>query len=261
MIQRINRLRAKKGFTMIELVVIMLIIGVLSAIIVSAMTYDSKPTKGKAMAKDMFYAVQDAMSSLKITNPDLIKDITGTDPLTGLAQDLYVYCQVDDSGELSSTYTFAGLSTSVASEELGVFVHTNPDGTKVTKGYDLGYIEPDGTNYNTIVGGLISYTFFSVTGHTMDDWLSSSEGAFVSKICKTFKSGITKTENMKGTLIAVVDYNFRVKVAYWTDSTHPSTDGWSPTDTDITPDDRYQGFYWTAYPAKYSLEGRNIFET
>lgn len=245
---------------MIELVVVMLIIGVLSAIIVSAMTYDSKPTKGKAMAKDMFYAVQDAMSSLKITDPDLIKDLAGIDAVTGHAKDLIVYCQVDDSGDISST-SLPHLSVSVASEEVGAFVHTNPDGSKVTKAYDFGMIEESGGSYQTTPCGLIAYTWLSVAGHTMDTWLASSEGAFAGKFCNLFKSGITKTENMKGTLIAVVDYNFRVKVAYWTDSTHPSTDGWSQTDTDITPDDRYQGFYWTAYPAKYSLEGRNIFET
>ncbi len=260
MIQRINRLRAKRGFTMIELVVVMLIIGVLTAIIVSAMTYDSKPTKGKAMAKDMFYAVQDTMSSLKITNPDLIKDLAGVDSSTGHAKDLIVYCQVDDSGEISST-SLPHLSVSVASEEVGAFVHTNPDGSKVTKAYDFGMIEKSGASYQTTPCGLIAYTWLSVGGHTMDTWSASSEGAFTGKLCRAFKAGITNSENMKGSLIAVVDYNFRVKVAYWTDSTHPSTDGWSQTDTEITPDDRYQGFYWAAYPAKYSLEGRNIFET
>ena len=76
MISGIARLRAKKGFTIIELIVVIAIIGILTSIIVAAMSYDTKPTKGKGVAKDFYYVAQDVYSVSKIANPSAIA--TGT---------------------------------------------------------------------------------------------------------------------------------------------------------------------------------------
>lgn len=72
MISRINRLRAKKGFTMIEIIVVIAIIGILTSIVISALSYDNRPTVGKGMAKDMFYVAQEVYSSAKIAYPNAI---------------------------------------------------------------------------------------------------------------------------------------------------------------------------------------------
>lgn len=73
MISMVARLRAKKGFTLIEAVVVIAIIGILVAMIVPSLTYDQKPALGKALAKDVYYKAQDVLSTIEITNPDAIK--------------------------------------------------------------------------------------------------------------------------------------------------------------------------------------------
>lgn len=69
MIPMIGRLKAKKGFTIIELIVVVAIIGILIAMVVPAIMYDNRPAKGKVLAKNAFYTVQDAMTSLKSSSP------------------------------------------------------------------------------------------------------------------------------------------------------------------------------------------------
>lgn len=66
MIGYFNRLKAKKGFTLAELIIVIAIIGVLIAITVPALFTNNVPTKAKAVAKDLFYTTQDLMSTAKI---------------------------------------------------------------------------------------------------------------------------------------------------------------------------------------------------
>ena len=72
MISALARLRAKKGFTLIEMIVVIAIIGILTAMIIPSLTYDQKPSLGKALAKDVYYTAQDVLSTVEITNPDAI---------------------------------------------------------------------------------------------------------------------------------------------------------------------------------------------
>lgn len=68
MISYFNRLKAKKGFTLAELIIVIAIIGVLIAITVPALFTNNVPTKAKAIAKDLFYTTQDLMSTAKIAS-------------------------------------------------------------------------------------------------------------------------------------------------------------------------------------------------
>ena len=72
MISKVARLRAKKGFTLIDAVVVIAIIGILVAMIIPSLTYDQKPALGKALAKDVYYTAQDVLSTIKITNDGAI---------------------------------------------------------------------------------------------------------------------------------------------------------------------------------------------
>ncbi len=98
MISKIARLRAKKGFTIIELIVVIAIIGILTSIVIASMGYDRKPALGKSMAKDMFYKVQDCLATVRVGFPkafdSTIDDIDG------------FYAEIDGNGEIEAWGTF-----------------------------------------------------------------------------------------------------------------------------------------------------------
>ncbi|MGN0655221.1 MAG: type II secretion system protein, partial [Ruminiclostridium sp.] len=76
MLSYFNRLKSKKGFTLIELIVVIAIIGVLLVMILPAMTGSNKDKIGKGVAKDFFYRVQDVMCEAKMSNADAFSGST-----------------------------------------------------------------------------------------------------------------------------------------------------------------------------------------
>ncbi|MCM1462005.1 MAG: type II secretion system GspH family protein [Bacteroides sp.] len=66
--KKIRQLKAKKGFTMVELIVVIAIIAVLLAMVIPALSSSDRPTAGKGYAKDFFYAVQSYMSRQKLSS-------------------------------------------------------------------------------------------------------------------------------------------------------------------------------------------------
>lgn len=93
MISLFNRLKKRKGFTIVELVVVMAIMGVILAMVLPNMFVSDKPAKGNALSKEFFYKAQDAMAISKIAYPEAF----------GISLKLVFYAEIDEKGEVTAT--------------------------------------------------------------------------------------------------------------------------------------------------------------
>jgi len=178
MISKINRLRAKKGFTMIEMIVIIAIIGILTSIVVATMSYDRKPTIGKGLAKDLFYVAQDAISSIEVSNPKAF-DSYGTHRAG-------FYAAVDAGGNI----------TDIRSMSIGVF-----DGAHRP---DLAFgmtLDPDSPH---------------TVKHDGTD--ADDHNAFENKLVHAISEYLMTKDSMEGGYYIMFDSNYRVIAAYWSDA-------------------------------------------
>lgn len=98
-------LRSKKGFTMIELIVVIAIIGILTAIIVPSMIGAGRPQEADTRAESFYYALQNVFIDYKANNPEntpgyyTLADGTKLDDET---QYFMVYAEADSQGTLTS---------------------------------------------------------------------------------------------------------------------------------------------------------------
>lgn len=96
MISLFKRIRNKKGFTIVELIVIMAIMGIILAMVLPTVFTSDKPARGNAMAKDFFYKAQDVMSVSKIANP------------SGVGSGKNFYAVLNKTGKVVETGTYNG---------------------------------------------------------------------------------------------------------------------------------------------------------
>lgn len=211
----IRKLKNRKGFTMVELIIVIAIIGVLLAMILPNLLSSNKDTQGKGFAKEFFYKTQDFVSRQKLVEdpsaPTFNCFPAGTFP------NIILYAKADSNGTVSET---------------GVIL------------YD--------TNGN--------YSSGDETPRSLIDSSSSYTTQFRSFMSK-FEGDVEKYVTSTGydcTYYAVVDREFRVQAAYWTDCSW--NDIVSGNSTLSFTDDCIVGDYYScAYPTSACMAGRKMF--
>lgn len=227
--RRLMQLRDKKGFTLVELIVVLAMIGVLTAIILPMSLNAGRPQEAQAKAKSFYFGAQRILIQYRADAPD--KDSGyftyeyGADTVTiGKGDYLYLVAKA----EQGKGFTEIRLSKLPAPSE-DVAANT-AQGYKEMKTYAL--MDESSTDHKL----LDSFNTFS-------------------------------TDDDDGYYFALVDDQCRVVMTYWCeteiDDISKSTDTSAAyTKTTIQPTDNYyvDGYLIGAYPERYSMLGYTMFD-
>jgi prepilin-type N-terminal cleavage/methylation domain-containing protein len=222
MIKKFRRLRGKKGFTIIELIVVIGIIGVLTAIILATMAYDARPTVGKGLAKDLFYVTQDAATSVKVAHPHAFDDYP-----TGSCGGVFI--EVDENGNIGTIQT---INVSITAGSLLATV----------KYEDV--LDPDNP--------------FEIAANPKDDTAikANDKKAYQNAMAHAIKEYMTTKDCYKGCYYVVIDKNFRVRQSYWTSEPEAIKGGQNVLSNDCT---LQSGELLCSYPTSFCDKGCIMF--
>ncbi len=224
------RLRNKKGFTLVELIVVLAIIAVLSAIIFPMFLNSGKSQEAVAKAKNFYFGSQNVMIQFRADKPEqdtgyFDYDYSGSTVTIGEGDYLYITAKA----ESGKGFTEIRLSNLQA-----------PD---------------DGSLADTAQGYTVLQTYSIIDATSTDHSLLDSFNTF-------------STDDDHGYYYALVDDKCKVVMTYWTGDEEiavmslstPSSSAFSkPT---IEPTDNYNidGYTFGAYPERYSMLGYTLFE-
>lgn len=108
MLKKLLGLKNKKGFTLIELIVVIAILAILAAILVPSMLNvlsDSKQKVADANARAVYSAAQAAYVSIATSGTAPAGDADGTDYLSSSTTDPFIIEVNKNLGSLTGTYT------------------------------------------------------------------------------------------------------------------------------------------------------------
>jgi general secretion pathway protein G len=156
-----KEMKAEKGFTLVEILIVVVILGILAAIVIPQFTSASTEAKESALVSDI-QAIRSQIELYKIHHNDNLPGTQGPDFTTAMTSKTNQDGVVDTSGGTDPTFRF------------GPYMRTIP----INPFNDLNTVETDGTAGNNSHG----WNFITVAGVTQglfqpdDDKLNPVDG-------------------------------------------------------------------------------------
>ena len=228
--QRLMQLKNKKGFTLVELIVVLAMIGVLTAIILPLSMNAGKPQAAVAKAKSFYFGSQRILIQYRADSPEL--------------QTGYLSYKKD-----AMTYTI----------NTGDYMYICAKAEKNNGFTELKLAKLSAPSDGTAANPATGYTQLQFAAEIT---ASSTDHSLLDKL-NTFS-----TDDDYGYYYALVDDQCKVVMTYWTgyddiDELSRSTDsspGFTKTSISTTGDYYVDSFILGAYPERYAFDDMTLFK-
>ena len=228
--RKLIQLKNKKGFTMVELIIVIGIIGILTAIILPASLNAGKPQEAMSKAKSFYFGAQRIMIQYRAESPEKDTGYFAYDYNTGTVT----------IGNNDYLYIVAKAEKGKGFTEIRLSDLQSPDGVAVS---------------NTAQGYVRMQTYALINSSSANHKLLDSFNTF-------------STDDDYGYYYALVDDQCKVVMTYWTGyddiaELSKSTDSspeFTKTTISTTSDYYVDSFILGAYPERYAFDDMILFK-